>query len=228
MSETLDLPFPPGRAKIRRNARSTRLTLRIRHDTGEISVTAPPRVRPQEIAAFIHGHSHWIGARMAKLPDLIVPEPGSVLTLLGETVTLAEGARLRRIGDRLELPGQGARFRGALAGFVRVSARTALSEASDRYSHQIGRQHGGITLRDTRSRWGSCSSTGKLMYSWRLALAPPKVLDYVAAHEVSHLAEMNHGPKFWKLVESLCPKYRVHRGWLRDHGAELHRVQFSE
>jgi predicted metal-dependent hydrolase len=91
----------------------------------------------------------------------------------------------------------------------------------------LGRRFSRLSLRDTRSRWGSCSSRGGLSYSWRLILAPPDVLDYVAAHEVAHLAEMNHSPAFWALVARLCPGYQAPRGWLRREGAGLHRYRFD-
>ena len=112
--------------------------------------------------------------------------------------------------------------------FLRTRARDALVAASDRYAGLIGRQYSRLTLRDTRSRWGSCSSTGALMYSWRLIMAPPEVLDYVAAHEVAHLAQMNHGPAFWALVEELMPDYAPRRAWLRDHGDRLHALRFDD
>jgi hypothetical protein len=85
-----------------------------------------------------------------------------------------------------------------------------------------------ITLRDTRSRWGSCTADGALMYSWRLILAPPSVLDYVAAHEAAHLVEMNHSARFWALVERLCPDWQAERAWLRREGAALQAWRFRD
>ncbi|MEL6678764.1 MAG: M48 family metallopeptidase, partial [Pseudomonadota bacterium] len=92
---------------------------------------------------------------------------------------------------------------------------------------RLGRRPGRSTLRDTRSRWGSCTSEGHIMLSWRLLLAPPQVLDYVVAHEVAHLQEMNHSPAFWSVVRDLCPDYERHRRWLHQHGADLHRYRFK-
>ena len=106
-------------------------------------------------------------------------------------------------------------------------ARERLTAAADRHAAALGRRYGRITLRDTRSRWGSCSAQGALMFSWRLVLAPPQILEYVAAHEVAHLAEMNHSAAFWAHVNRLYGPHAAPRRWLRGHGAELHRYQFD-
>ncbi|GFE63244.1 hypothetical protein KIN_03180 [Litoreibacter roseus] len=109
---------------------------------------------------------------------------------------------------------------------LKVTARDRLASASQKHAETLGRPFHKITLRDTRSRWGSCTSQGNLMYSWRLILAPPEVLDYVAAHEVAHLAHMDHSQRFWTAVGGLCPGYQTPRAWLRRNGATLHRYQF--
>ena len=131
----------------------------------------------------------------------------------------------RIVGGQLEVPGTsgvGARVEA----FAKQQARAALVAASDHYATRLGRSYGRITLRDTRSRWGSCSSVGDLMYSWRLILAPPEVLQYVAAHEVAHLEWMDHSPSFWGVVAELMPDYAASRAWLRREGASLHRWNF--
>ena len=91
------------------------------------------------------------------------------------------------------------------------------------HARNLGVRARRITLRDQKSRWGSCSSAGQLSFSWRLVLAPPFVLDYVAAHEVAHLAEMNHGPRFWRLVAKTLPAFEEAKVWLRIHGMDLYR-----
>ena len=111
--------------------------------------------------------------------------------------------------------------------FLKAEARNDLAAASDRHAKALGRPFRKLTLRDTKSRWGSCSTQGDLMYSWRLVMAPPEVLDYVAAHEVAHLAEMNHSPAFWAVVERLFPNHAACRRWLRAHGQTLHQVSFG-
>jgi predicted metal-dependent hydrolase len=130
-------------------------------------------------------------------------------------------------GDALVVPGDAGRAGVRVGAFVKTLARERLAAASDRYARQVGRAFSGITLRDPRSRWGSCTAEGALMYSWRLAMAPPDVLDYVAAHEVAHLVEMNHSAAFWAVVARLRPDWKVQRDWLRGQGAELQAYRFG-
>ncbi|MEL6209587.1 MAG: M48 family metallopeptidase [Pseudomonadota bacterium] len=111
--------------------------------------------------------------------------------------------------------------------FLKALAHDRLVAASDAHAATLGQSYEKFALRDTRSRWGSCSSGRRLMYSWRLILAPPDVLNYVAAHEVSHLVEMNHSSRFWAKVAELCPDFETHRAWLRREGASLHRYRFD-
>ncbi|WP_155326406.1 M48 family metallopeptidase, partial [Alkalilacustris brevis] len=110
---------------------------------------------------------------------------------------------------------------------LRDAAEARLVPLCEGFAHRLGRQYGRISLRDVRSRWGSCSSAGNLMFSWRLVMAPPEVLAYVAAHEVAHLAEMNHSPAFWAQVTRLMPGWRDQRAWLRENGGELQSYRFE-
>jgi predicted metal-dependent hydrolase len=96
-----------------------------------------------------------------------------------------------------------------------------------RHALRAGREAGRLSLRDTRSRWGSCSCRGDIMLSWRLVMAPPAILDYVAAHEAAHLVRMDHSRDFWRLVARLDPGHEAARGWLRREGASLHRWRFD-
>ncbi|HLN39968.1 MAG TPA: SprT family zinc-dependent metalloprotease, partial [Xanthobacteraceae bacterium] len=107
--------------------------------------------------------------------------------------------------------------------YLRREAKRELETASLKYAAALGVAAKRITVRDQSSRWGSCSTTGMLSFSWRLILAPSHVLDYLAAHEVAHLLEMNHSPRFWRLVQRLCPEHDRAKTWLDAHGADLHR-----
>jgi predicted metal-dependent hydrolase len=110
-----------------------------------------------------------------------------------------------------------------VADFLKREARRDIEAAVARHARAIGVAPKRIAVRDTTSRWGSCSSTGRLSFSWRLILAPRFVLDYLAAHEVAHMTHMNHSPKFWALVHRVYPDTDRAEAWLKAHGATLHR-----
>jgi hypothetical protein len=107
--------------------------------------------------------------------------------------------------------------------FLVREARRDLAAAIDGYAPRLGQRPVRMTLRDTRSRWGSCTARGELNFSWRLILAPPMVLDYLVAHEMAHLREMNHSPRFWALLGDLCPNVEAAEAWLKRNGSSLHR-----
>ncbi len=108
-----------------------------------------------------------------------------------------------------------------VADFLRREAKSDLEQASRHFAERLGLAIKQVSIRDPSSRWGSCSTTGVLSYSWRLILAPPYVLDYLAAHEVAHLVEMNHSPRFWRLVDRLCPNVQRAKAWLDAHGTRV-------
>ncbi len=112
--------------------------------------------------------------------------------------------------------------------FLKKEAKRDLEAASKRAAQALGANLKRVSIRDQSSRWGSCSTTGVLSYSWRLILAPPYVLDYLAAHEAAHLIEMNHSRAFWRQVERICPDFKRAKAWLDAHGADLHRYGVDE
>lgn len=230
---TVNHPFAEAAGlpvRLRVLSRARRLTLRIDPAGGGAVLTLPPGVRQAEAEAFLGRHADWLARALARQPVRTPIGPGARIPVAGAEaeVTLAPGPRRppRLEGTRLVVQGPGAPG-PRVAAWLKLRARDALLPAVRRYSAMIGREAGTIALRDTRSRWGSCSSTGRLGFSWRLAMAPAEVLDYVAAHEVAHLVEMNHAPAFWDLVERLLPDYRRHRAWLRREGSRLHAYRFE-
>jgi predicted metal-dependent hydrolase len=220
---------PPIGLTLRRSARARRISLRVSGLDGRVTLTLPRRTPESEALGFARQKEGWIRRQLAARPTPACVGPGCELPLAGELVRIEAGTgrAVRRQGDRLIVPGPLDTLPARLEGYLKARARDALAEASDRHAATLGRGYGRLTLRDTRSRWGSCSSRGDLMYSWRLILAPPEVLDYVAAHEVAHLLEMNHGPAFWALVGELMPDHAAPRAWLRREGASLHRFRFA-
>jgi len=214
---------------LRRSARARRFSLRVSRLDGRVTLSLPPGAREAEAMAFARQQEPWIRRALADLPQTATVGLGALVPVEGRLLRLDAGpGRLIRIdGDSLLIPGNPAQAGVRAGAFLKHLARDRLTEASDRYARMIGRPYSRLTLRDTRSRWGSCTADGALMYSWRLVMAPPAVLDYVAAHEVAHLAQMNHSPAFWAVVARLVPGYAAHRRWLKQHGQALHGYRFG-
>lgn len=221
---------PEIEVRLRRSPRARRLSLRVSALDGRVTLTMPPRASAAEARAFARDRRDWIAAAQARAPGPEVVGLGSVVPVEGRPLTVVtdpvRAAGPRAEADRLLVPGLCAATE--VRAYLRTLARDRLAEASARHAGRIGRRYSALVLRDTRSRWGSCSTDGRLMYSWRLAMAPPGVLDYVAAHEVAHLAHMDHSRSFWALVADLAPGWRAQRDWLRAEGPGLHRFRFGE
>ncbi|QBF30480.1 M48 family metallopeptidase [Thalassococcus sp. S3] len=215
---------------VRKSRRARRISLRISQLDGRVTLTLPDGLPESEALSFAMSKEDWIRKHLGQMPARQTVHHGMHLPVEGQMRTLVEGSGRRVLLSNTELavPGSKDVLGPRLAGFLKQLARDRLAAASDRYASALGRPYSRITLRDTRSRWGSCTSQGNLMFSWRLILAPPDVLQYVAAHEVAHLAEMNHSPAFWRAVETLFGPYDVQRRWLRQEGASLHRYRFAD
>lgn len=231
LPETLELPgTPPIRVMIRRSAQARRMSLRVSGLDGRVTLSVPRALSHAEAVGFVSEKRDWLRQALARVPAHTTIGPGSEIPFRGSPVRIVEGeSRALRIAeDRLLVPHDpdGSRTRPRVAAFLKEHARAALGSAAHRHARTLERSIAAIALRDTRSRWGSCTAQGRLMFSWRLIMAPPCVLDYVAAHEVAHLRHMDHSPAFWACVESLDPDWRSHRNWLREHGARLHAFAF--
>ena len=228
MGQALRVGNPPIEITLRRSARARRLSLRVSRLDGRVTLSLPAHLPEGVAVEFVQEREAWLRGALDEVPAEVAVVPGATLPVEGREVPVVPGpGRAAQLRDgALHVPM--GRPGPAAAAFLKHLARDRLSAASDRYAHTLGRTVTRLTLRDTRSRWGSCSSAGALMYSWRLAMAPPEVLDYVAAHEVAHLAHMDHSPAFWSVVERLCPDYRAHRAWLRSEGTALHRYRFTD
>lgn len=220
---------PEITVKLRKNARARRMTLRISRIDGVVTLTVPRGVSEREAMAFAHEKQDWVRNHLSRQGDAVLVGPGVTLTVAGQPVVLEQGdqARLKVRGDVILLPQPVETGRKHLESWLKQQARAELARASDHYASLLGRRYSRLTLRDTRSRWGSCSSAGALMYSWRLILAPTFVLNYVAAHEVAHLQEMNHSADFWSVVGRLYGAHDEARRWLRTEGPKLHRLRFE-
>jgi predicted metal-dependent hydrolase len=218
--------------RLRRHRQARRYTLRIHNATREVVLTMPPRGSLKEAQDFAQKHGGWIAARLHRLPAAAPFSHGTVIPLRGvpHRIVHRAGARgtvwteTNQHGERLLcVAGDGPHVDRRVSDFLKREARRDLEIANARAAATLGLKIKRLSIRDQSSRWGSCSTTGALSYSWRLILAPPFVLDYLAAHEVAHLVEMNHSPRFWRLVDRLCPHARRAKPWLELHGTDLHR-----
>ncbi|MEM1235324.1 MAG: SprT family zinc-dependent metalloprotease [Pseudomonadota bacterium] len=218
---------PPIEVELRENSQARRLTLRVASRDGRVTLTMPRGTRVATALDFAQERRGWLLKHLSRVAPEERVEIGGDIPIEGRMlkVLVGEGRAPEVTEDAFLVPKRAAATPGrAVTAFLKLRARDRLTEASDRYAAALRRRYSRITLRDTRTRWGSCSSAGALMYSWRLAMAPPAVLDYVAAHEVAHLVEMNHSPAFWANVARICPDYEIHRRWLRDNGTALQRI----
>ena len=216
------------------NRRARRVSLRLDRTRREIVATAPSPRRLPEAAAFARERAAWIAERLAELPDISPVHPGMLLSVFGAPVLLEAGSGRARwlpaeagAPARIVAMGEGEGYVRAVILVLRKRAMAVLSARTEVYAAMLGAPMPKVTIMDAKGRWGSCRGgarcgAGSIRYSWRLALAPIAVADYVAAHECAHLLELNHGPRFWAHVKALVGDARGHRAWLRAEGARLH------
>lgn len=222
--------------RIVQNYRARRLTLRI--DTGGrgLRVTTPPGIAKREIDRFLDRHEDWIAQRLKEIPVRPEVRPGIRIPIRGvpHRIVHEPAARgtvkidrsdpdLPRIvvyGEREHLPRR-------LADFLKREAKRDMEKLVEKHATAVGKRAKAIRYRDTSSRWGSCTANGTLSFSWRIMMAPRPVIDYLVAHEVAHLKEMNHGPKFWRLCEKLCPATDECKAWLKKNGGALQAIKFG-
>jgi predicted metal-dependent hydrolase len=221
---------PPVELILRRSTRSRRISLRVSSLDGRVTLTMPPGIPEREALEFARQKEDWLRSHLAKRKEDVAIGFGAVLPIAGELkeIVPSPDRKVHLCDETIAVPGPADRVAARLSAWIKQTARDRLVMASDTFAAQVGRRYSRISVRDTRSRWGSCSEAGALMYSWRLLLAPPDALDYVAAHEVAHLVEMNHSPDFWSVVRSLKPNYEEPRAWMREHGSALHRYRFKD
>jgi predicted metal-dependent hydrolase len=215
---------------IRRN-NARRMILRLDRRSGGACLTLPRGVPRREAERFVIAHLSWLETRLAQRPERIAFEPGQIIPFRGEPhrIIRARAARAvtrmvrNELGEAVILVGGlEEAVPGRVLRFLRAEALAELTRAAHVHAGTLGVTVGRISIRDTISRWGSCSSRGDLSFSWRLILAPSFVLSYLAAHEVAHRLEMNHSARFWRHVRRLDPDFRQAESWLNQHGASLH------
>ena len=217
---------------IRRHPRARRAKLKIDTLARRPVLTLPPRGSARRAARWVESHRGWIEDRLAALPPVRPLLPGATLPFRGEPVTIvhdpAASRRPTLDGDRLVIGGPVEAVERRALNWLRDRARESLEEESFALAYKAELRLAGVSIGDARTRWGSCSAAGRIRYSWRLILAPPRVLSATVAHEVAHLAHMNHGPQFHRLVATLFGADPApERAWLRANGAALYQIGAS-
>jgi predicted metal-dependent hydrolase len=193
--------------------------------TRGVEVVLPTRARRSDADVAVRELAPWIERRWLELSAAreAVAARGDTVPYLDQVLTLVEApgrTRVTRRGDRLFVPA-GPERELPLERWFRRAAKGEVAQRLDRACSLAGRDYASLTIRGQRTRWASCSQSGAMSFNWRLLLAPEAVLDYVVWHEVCHLDVLDHSPRFWQLLESRCPEYRLHARWLRRHGATL-------
>jgi hypothetical protein len=205
------------------------MRLRVDHRTGTVLLTVPRRVSHKRALDWATGQRQWIEDALAAVAPTVAIGPGTTLPLEGEPHLVDwDPTRQRRIelrGARLVAGGPEEGLEARIMRWLKTRARDVLSEETAFYAARAGRKAARVSVGDPLSRWGSCSSSGAIRYSWRLILAPAFVRRATVAHEVAHLVHMNHAPAFHALVEEILGEDpRPARLWLRREGASLHRI----
>lgn len=233
MGETLsiDLNGELVPVRVRRNRQAKRLILRVDKNSGEVKLTLPTHVGQRTAEKFLASNTSWLLSERCN----VVPEQpfghGDKIGFLGDDLRLEfTGVAPRRVDlgpDRVTVGGPADMAGKRLANWLRAEAKKVLTERSHFHAEKLGVSFKRVSIGDMKSRWGSCSSSGTLRYNWRLIMAPFEVLDYVAAHEVAHILEMNHSEYFWAHVARCVPDYKSRRRWLKTEGSTLFKVVFE-
>ena len=244
-ADTITVETPTGEAirlTVRISSRAHRISLRIDPTGGSAVLVVPEGAPFKQAERFARDQAAWLARNLAQQPNHIAFEDGVTLSVLGRKHRIRHSPGQRRgvwvepaqeVADAVTdgetgptdlcVSGETDHLSRRVTDWLKRQAREKISARARAHARRLDKRIAKISIRDTSSRWGSCSSSGALSFSWRLILAPESVLDYVCAHEAAHLVEMNHSPAFWRLVHGLVDNWEAERRWLKRNGAELHR-----
>ena len=202
------------------------MSLRFDSIKNVLTLTAPPRASQKQILGFLASTEGWILKQVTKAITSVLFEENTVISVLDKDYKIKHQSLYDRRDvkiheDSIVVYGPQERINMMVTIFLKCHAKSMLEKYCAHYAGAIGMDVNKVTIRETKSRWGSCSEDGNISLCWRLLLAPKSVAEYVCAHEVAHLKEMNHSPAFWKIVEDLQPNYKDSKAWLKKNGGEL-------
>jgi predicted metal-dependent hydrolase len=226
------LPLEGLTARLSVNPRARRLSIRIDARVGEAVLIAPSERKLAEVVAFARTKADWMRERLAERPQGTPIQPGAVIDLFGRPTRLIStgGAGAARLTEDADGPliasgGEGEAYARRVENLFKRVARDTLQTRTDVHLRTLGQRPVTLSIADPKSRWGSCSPHNRsIRYSWRVVMAPPAVIDYLAAHEVAHLVHADHSPAYWAVVQRLVGDHRPFRKWLRENGPALHAV----
>ncbi|MGV6839654.1 MAG: M48 family metallopeptidase [Planktomarina sp.] len=230
MQDVIQVPgFEHVHVRLVRSKCARQMSLRVSRLDGRVRLTVPLRCPEREAVRFVADRAGWIAQHVT---NAVTEQPvtlGTALPIYGKlhSITAGQGRKIIIEDGHIFVPGAADQIPARIKSHLRQMARLALVRATDDYAKALGVSVGRVAIKDTRSRWGSCSSAGNINYSWRLIMAPPEVLNYVAAHEVCHRLEMNHSAAFWAHVKRLYPNHKTAQEWLKSEGPNLHSFRFE-
>jgi hypothetical protein len=211
---------------VKKSDRAKRLTLRICSKTRAPVLTMPKNCTNKAAVEFVKKNEVWIENTLLKTPEIKKFQNGDKIFLFGQALTITHDSKLKSgtfIKDgNLFVSGEEAFLHRRVKDFIKKEAKTRLTQLTREKAAIIGARLNSVTIKDTKSRWGSCSTHKNINYSWRLSLAPLEVIDYIVSHEVAHLKHLDHSENFWACVKSLCPNYAKNKSWLQKYGKLLH------
>ena len=227
----LFLEKPQIKVAVRKVRNSTRLSLRVSSINESVTLTAPVNTNQDVLLKFLESKENWLKENLLKISNKKVHvDIGRLIPIFGTKKHIkicSESSNVRIIGNSIRIPTTVSKPGLAVENFLKKLAKEEITSVANYYCGKLGVSYASIKLRDTRSRWGSCSSNSNLMFSWRIIMAPRNIISYLVAHEVTHLKHFNHSREFWFEVFSIFGSYENERNWLRTEGTDLHFYKFN-
>lgn len=210
---------------VKTSLRLRRISVRIDHKKRIVVLSMPTWYSKRKACAFIEAHRDWIEEKLFALPHVQDFTDGAQISLFGNHVTICYEKNFgapKLLDDKLFVGGESVFLHRRVKDFIKREAKKRFLLQSQVLASKLGCQLTGVTIKDTTSRWGSCSSLKHINYNWRIALAPKEAIDYLMAHEVAHLKHPNHSPDFWQTLKELCPTAEIGKAWLKLHSNDLY------